>query len=88
MREGKPLTDEEARILRAADRGALRVNGSGRYVIDGEARPDRKSRERMFQRGYLGWKWTMTRLGRVPQGTEAIILTPDGLSALRRGGGS
>jgi hypothetical protein len=47
------LTDEQQRILRAAAQRRLRVNEHGRWLIDGEARPDRRSREKLRQRGLI-----------------------------------
>lgn len=49
------MTDEERRILIAARERRLLINYAGRYVITGEARPDRKARERMQGKGWLGW---------------------------------
>lgn len=46
---------EEKRILWAAREGRMHTNRSGRYVIDGEPRPDRKTRERLVRRGWIAW---------------------------------
>lgn len=47
---------EEVRILRAAADGRLRMNAAGRYVIDGEARPERKAREKLLHRlEFISW---------------------------------
>ena len=67
-----PITDEQARILRAVSEGRMVVNGAGRYVIDGEPRPDRKSREQLRGRGLIdhfyeqgrGTHWRVTAKGK------------------------
>ncbi len=51
----KAISDEQRRILRAAEAGRLGVNEHHRYVITGESRPARKDRERLFKRGFLAW---------------------------------
>lgn len=54
---GQPLSDEEIRILRAAEDGRLGMNESGRYVITGEVRPERKARERLiYDHQLLTWR--------------------------------
>ncbi len=68
---GKPLTAEQARIVRAAASGRLRTNEHGRWVIAGEERPERKPRERLAKRGLIAWQ---------PGG--AVIATAAGLAAL------
>jgi hypothetical protein len=60
----KPLTDEQLRILRAAGDGRLVLAASGRWIIEGEWRPDRRERERLMKRGYVEY-------GRWPDGREA-----------------
>jgi hypothetical protein len=45
------LTNEMWRILIAIDERRLFMNTAGRYEIEGEERPDRKSREKVFKRG-------------------------------------
>lgn len=50
------IRTERLRILRAARDGRLRINHHGRYVIDGERRPDRKQREYLLhRRGAITW---------------------------------
>jgi hypothetical protein len=51
----KPLTDEQRRILTAASQGRLVSLVSGRWAIYGEARPDRRSRERLKSRGLIDY---------------------------------
>lgn len=55
------LPDEEFRILKAANDGRLCVNEHGRYVIDGEKRPDRRVRQRLIQRLWVSWPHYKTR---------------------------
>jgi len=66
------LTDEHLRILIAIDEERFSVNRHGRYVIDGEERPNRKSREQLrsrglisshFERGVGTW-WRVTAKGK------------------------
>lgn len=67
-----PLTDEQLRILRAIQNGTFGLNSNGRYIIVGEARPDRKSRERLRGRGLIehfyeqgrGTQWRVTARGK------------------------
>lgn len=47
------MTEEMWRILIAVDEGRLSVNRHGRYEIDREERPDRKSREKLRSRGLI-----------------------------------
>jgi hypothetical protein len=69
----RPLTDEETSILKAVADGRMRVNTAGRYVIDGEARPQRKARAALAARGYISW----------PRGPRQVSpITPNGLTAL------
>jgi hypothetical protein len=71
----QPATDqqEELRQLRAARDGRLLVNESGRYVIDGEARPVPKVRKRLlYDREWIIWTWK-------PKG---MVLTDEGRAAL------
>lgn len=69
----RPLTDEEARILKAVADGRMRVNDTGRYVIDGDARPQRKAREALAAFGYISW----------PLGPRQVSpITPNGTTAL------
>lgn len=69
----KPLTDEMLRIMRAIDREAMHANSSGRYVIAGEPRPDRRSRELLMKRGLIEWRW---------KGETRWYLTDKGRAAL------
>jgi hypothetical protein len=70
-----PLSTEEVRILRAAEAGRLGMNESGRYVIAGEPRPERKARERlMYQSDLLTWR------SRPP----GLVLTGEGRAYLAR----
>jgi len=67
-----PLTEEQVRILRAIGEDRLTTNSYGRYVIEGEPRPDRKSREKLRGRGLIeswyevgrGSHWRLTERGR------------------------
>lgn len=67
-----PITDEMLRILAAIEAGTFHVNSAGRYVIAGEPRPDRRSRELLRKRGLIDWshrfgegtKWHLTDGGR------------------------
>lgn len=65
-------TDEELRILRAARDG--RIHSSGRWVIDGEPRPERPALESVKRHG-----WVADALGR---GGWIYELTPSGRAAL------
>jgi hypothetical protein len=47
------LTNEQARILRAARDGRLRIKDTYRWIIDGESAPDFKTRRRLWSRGWL-----------------------------------
>lgn len=49
----KPITPEQARILRAAAEGRLVRNEAYRLVIHDEARPARRDRERLQGRRML-----------------------------------
>jgi hypothetical protein len=48
------------------------TNGNGRYIIVGQDRPDRKTRERLTSRGLIehhytygkGFEWRLTEKGR------------------------
>jgi len=53
-----PLDREGARIIIAIQDGRWDINSSGRYIIDGEERPDRKTRERLQKRGLIDWHYT------------------------------
>lgn len=78
------LTDEERRILIATRDGRLSQNEHGRYVIDGEPRPERKARERVMRMGWVGWRYTHRKtVGRIPVGEYTIYLTAKGESALK-----
>lgn len=69
------VTNEQARILLAVRDGRLTVNGAGRYVIDGQARPNRKERERLTKRGMIDYRFEQGRGSR-------WVITPRGLAAL------
>lgn len=66
------LTAEHRRILKAVAEGRFGLNGNGRYVIDGEPRPERKPREQVMNRGLVVWNYqrdapvafTLTEKGR------------------------
>lgn len=49
------LFDEEIRILIAAEEHRLFLNKQGRYEIDQEVRPDRRTRENLKKRGLLSF---------------------------------
>lgn len=51
------LTDEHLRILIAVEDERLIVNKHGRYEIEGEERPDRKSREQLRSRGLIASRY-------------------------------
>ncbi len=83
------LTDEHYRILRAAADRRLRTNRAARWTIAGEARPDRKSRERLKARGLIdypqiepaapkmaGLAWDFGRLVLTDKGREALAARP------------
>ncbi len=72
------LTDEHYRILRAAADYRLRSNSAGRWVIFGEPRPDRKSRERLTARGLIGYG--KLESGRIDY--DSLTLTDKGREAL------
>lgn len=79
MRTSEPEpTDEELRILRAArDR---RIHSSGRWVIDGEERPQRPALESVKRHG-----WVVDAMGR---GGWVYELTPSGRAVLEGAGTS
>lgn len=60
-RDGIALTDEHVRILYAVENGEMFVNRHGRYEIEGQERPDRKSREQLVKRGLIAWYYTEAR---------------------------
>jgi hypothetical protein len=51
------LNREGARIIIAIQDGRWGTNRAGRYMIDGEERPDRKTRERLQKRGLIEWRY-------------------------------
>lgn len=53
---------EILRQLRAARDGRFTQNGAGRYVIDGEPRPDRKTREKLIYSSKM-LMWSFSRGG-------------------------
>lgn len=67
---GKPITDEMARILVAIEDGRLFLNPAGRWEIQGEKRPERRSRDLLRGRGLIvsiwdnGPKYRLTAKGR------------------------
>ena len=68
------VTEEHIRILKAIEEGRLSVNPAGRYVIVGERRPDRTSREQVFARGYARGLYSPT-----------LYLSSKGFDILRSG---
>lgn len=71
----RTITDEEIRIMRAIEDGDFGVNEHGRYVIKGQARPDRKARVNLMNREWIDWRW------RAQQGTVWFV-TDKGREAL------
>lgn len=71
-------THEEIRQLSAAAEGRFRQSDTGRYVIDGEARPERKVRESLIRRGFLTWLFSQRGYS-----TVGLKITPEGEAALR-----
>jgi hypothetical protein len=69
---------ERLRILRACANGRLKVNSAGRYVIDGEKRPDRKVRESLMYSDPQMVCWPSS-LG----GSPLCRITVDGRDELR-----
>ena len=57
MAEPATLTPEAVRLLRAARDGRLNINPGGRYVITGEHRPDRLTREKLMRERLLTWRF-------------------------------
>lgn len=55
------VTDEMRRILRAIAENRMTVNSVGRYLIEGESRPDRRSRELLRGRGLIEHRYEMGR---------------------------
>lgn len=72
-------TSEELRILQAAADGRLRRGEIGRYLIDGESNPDRRTRERLMSRGWIEHAFFFP-------GT--VRIRPEGLAFLRALGGA
>lgn len=72
-------SNEELRILHAINEGRMKTNSAGRYVIDGEPRPNRATREKLRKRGYIEHWWD------IKNGYEWRI-TDKGLTALREVG--
>jgi hypothetical protein len=68
----KPLDTEGLRILCAVRDGVMGANSNGRYIIPGQARPDRRTRESLRSRGLIanrfsherGYYWFLTEKGR------------------------
>ena len=65
-------TNEALRILVAIRDKTLTMNSAGRYVIEGQERPDRATREKLRSRGLIenwwvagsGHEWRLTDKGR------------------------
>lgn len=73
-----PFPDAEGfRILAAIRDGRMIVNEHGRYLIAGEDRPDRKTRERLRSRGYIDSRYDFGGRG------SYWIVTARGVEALR-----
>jgi hypothetical protein len=74
------MSPEEHRILIAASEHRLRTNEHGRYVIDGEARPERKARENLQRHGFIVWRgglrWTGERWGLSAAGESLLRSRP------------
>jgi hypothetical protein len=73
------LSEEHFRILRAVRDGRIVPNDSGRYVIDGEPRPNRKAREQLVKRHMIVWVHRFGSAGR--SGYELSTLGFDALRA-------
>jgi hypothetical protein len=71
-------TPEDLRILRAAAEGRLRSSSTGRWQIEGENRPDRKSRERLRSRNLIWYGYTPA--GHLDYGS--LVATPRGQEVL------
>lgn len=56
-----PEQAEILRQLRAARDGRFLCNEHGRYLIEGESRPDRKTREKLIGNGQITWRFRPTR---------------------------
>lgn len=52
---GQTMTQEACRLLRAACRGSLRLNAAGRWVVEYDQRPDRRTREALTKAEYIEW---------------------------------
>lgn len=70
------LSDEEYRILLAAQEGTLYLSSQGRWQIQGEEVPDRRTRENLVKR------FCIAPVGRWPQISYRI--TPKGKTAFDR----
>lgn len=68
--------DEILRQLRAARDGRYRQNEKGRYVIDGEARPVRRVREKLLREQWVTWLFSR-------RSTVGLKLTTEGTEALK-----
>jgi hypothetical protein len=75
------MTDEELRILLATRDRKIHTNAVGRWVIDGDARPERKARERLVREQWIEWTWQDH-----PKGEAGYLLTDEGWTVLRRAG--
>ena len=74
--DGSDIGVERLRILRAARDGRLKVNEYGRYVIDGERRPDRRIREQLQQQEEISFPYR--------RDDRRVRLLPDGRSDLEQ----
>lgn len=54
-------TAEKHRILRAAQYQRIWTNPAGRWVIEGDLRPNRKEREALFNGGFVDYMWDRDR---------------------------
>lgn len=75
MRDREPTRDEldeRIRILRAIKEGRMSVNEHGRYVIEGEARPDRKQREALWHGMYFDCHWDGGHFYLYPKGEKML----------------
>lgn len=79
------LSDEECRILLAAEEERLYMNGNGRYEIDQEIRPDRRTRENLSKRGLIATVYKSGTYSPARKHPSVVYrITAKGKSALRR----
>lgn len=68
-------TAEQVRILSAAKAGRFGVNEHGRYVIDGESRPNRRVREKLMNDTWITWPGCFShRVSITAEGEAALSL--------------